>query len=258
MNFLSTICSDVGIKKQTNQDSACIKIANTSKGKILMAVLCDGMGGLSKGELASATVIKEFSCWFDTQLVKYIRDENTDKIKYCWERMIHDLNQRIAEYGKENGFNLGTTLTALLILDKNYVLIGHIGDTRAYVIDSSITQLTEDHTVVGREIRRGNMTPEQAENDPRRNVLLQCIGASKTVEPQFIETTTNPGNVWILCSDGFRHKLSDKEIMDAFSPVRLNDKQSIDSVSRRMVDINKQRQEEDNITVIAIKLIDEV
>ena len=152
----------------------------------MLAVICDGMGGLSQGEVASASVINAFSDWFEQELPAQLAKWDMEDIQYRWDRMIKEQNQRIAEYGRSIDIQLGTTLTALLLIDSQFLLIGHVGDSRVYRISKQLEVMTEDQTVVGREIKRGMLTPEQAEKDPRRNVLLQCIGASKLVEPEFI------------------------------------------------------------------------
>ena len=96
MDFLFACNSDVGIQKKTNQDSCCMRQAETDKGNILFALICDGMGGLSKGELASATLIKVFSDWFENNLPLVLSKENPlDEIKYIWNRLMKQQNQRM-------------------------------------------------------------------------------------------------------------------------------------------------------------------
>lgn len=255
MEVLTAICTDVGIKKATNQDSLCLKVAETSIGKIVLAIICDGMGGLSKGEVASASVVNAFSDWFENELPSQLTQNDYDEIQYRWERIIREQNQRIAEYGRNIRIQLGTTLTALLLIDTKFMLIGHVGDSRVYRINTKLEVLTEDQTVVGREVRRGKLTPEQAKFDPRRNVLLQCIGASKIVEPEFIRGTPNSGDVYMLCSDGFRHMITEAEIYQAFSPQGLRDEAFMKNKAVELVELNKERQELDNISVMLIKIL---
>lgn len=255
MEVLSAVHTDVGNKKATNQDSLCLKVAATSLGKVVLAVICDGMGGLAKGEVASASVVHAFSNWFDYDLPSKLESENFHELQLDWERIINDQNQRIAEYGQRVNIQLGTTLTALLLIDTKFMLIGHVGDTRAYRISNhKLEVMTEDQTVVGREIRRGTLTPEQARRDPRRNVLLQCIGASKVVEPDFISGTPEPEEVFMLCSDGFRNMISESEIHALLTPQVLTDETVMEQKAKELVELNKQRQETDNITVLLVKI----
>ncbi|MCL2488173.1 MAG: serine/threonine-protein phosphatase, partial [Oscillospiraceae bacterium] len=110
MNFLTALHTDIGIKKKTNQDSALILEAETEKGKVLLAVICDGMGGLAKGELASATAVRAFDTWFQNELPA-IMEEGFDAEILCksWEDIIYDVNTRVGNFAKVSGFDLGTT-----------------------------------------------------------------------------------------------------------------------------------------------------
>ena len=118
MKFIGSASTDVGIVKETNQDSVCVKIAEFEKhGQVAMAVICDGMGGLAKGELASATVIRRFSDWFEKEFPKLINSYTKEKISGEWTRIIREQNQRILNYGKQIGVNLGTTLSVILIIE---------------------------------------------------------------------------------------------------------------------------------------------
>jgi serine/threonine protein phosphatase PrpC len=255
MKYIGTATTDVGISKKTNQDSVCVKVANTEKhGQVAMVVLCDGMGGLDKGELASATVIRAFSNWFENELSNYLNHISLKNISVEWERLIKEQNYRISQYGKKVDVSLGTTVTAMLIVDDKY-LIAHVGDSRAYEITDSITQLTEDQTFIAREIKKGNMTPEQAAKDPRRNMLLQCVGASKNVVPQMIQGKVKENSVYMFCSDGFRHVLSNEEIYENFNPSNAVDIQTMAQNSRYLIDVVKSRKEKDNITVALLKCV---
>jgi len=256
MDVLATAYTDKGIKKPSNQDSLCLKIADTSVGKVVLAVLCDGMGGLSKGEVASASVVNAFSAWFEEELPIQLASKDYEDIQYRWNRIVKEQNQRIAEYGRKENIQLGTTWTALLLIGSEFLLIGHVGDSRVYRIhQEQLEVMTEDQTVVGREVKRGRMTWEQAKLDPRRNVLLQCIGASKVVEPQFLFSRPVPGEVFMLCTDGFRHLITEEEIKTAFSPSVLKDEGTMKQKAIELVELNKQRQETDNISVLLMKIV---
>ena len=253
MNFIGSAVTDIGNTKQTNQDSACVKVANTDKhGQIAMVVLCDGMGGLDKGELASATVIRAFITWFEDELPKHITKLNWKNLSSEWEKLIKEQNYRISQYGKQIEASLGTTVTAMLVIENKY-LIAHVGDSRVYEITNSIKQLTEDQTFIAREIKKGTMTPEQAAKDPRRNMLLQCVGASRNVEPQLLNGEIKENTVFMFCSDGFRHVLSDEEMFENFNPVNAVNAVTMEQNSKYLIDIVKSRKERDNITVALLK-----
>lgn len=252
MRFIATADTDVGIVKDTNQDSMLIKHGVADGKEILLAVICDGMGGLSKGELASATVIRAFSKWFDEELPLELENSDLQVIGAKWSLLLKELNAKILEYSKNHGIEgVGTTFSGILFVDNQYV-IGHVGDTRIYHIGASLTQLTTDQTFVAREISRGTMTLEQAKTDKRRNLLLQCVGASKVVEPQIICGNAEKG-AYMLCSDGFRHEISEAEIYESLNPVNLMNKDAMHNNARYLIEQNKSRKEKDNISVLLIK-----
>lgn len=251
MRYCATADTDIGIVKNTNQDSVLIKHATFDDGEILMAIVCDGMGGLSKGELASATVIREFSKWFDEELPFELEKPDVNVIGAKWSLMLKNLNATISEHGSSIRQSLGTTFSGILFINDNYV-IAHVGDTRIYHIDSGMKQLTTDQTFVAREISRGTMTPEQAKTDKRRNLLLQCVGASAVVEPQILTGKTQKG-AYMICSDGFRHEVSEKEMYESLNPVNLMNKNSMHSNAKYLIEQVKNRNERDNISVVLIK-----
>lgn len=251
MRYTATADSDVGISKSTNQDSVLIKHASTGLGEVLMAIVCDGMGGLSKGELASATVIRAFARWFEEELPFELENPDMQIIGEKWSRMLKDLNQKILDYSNQYGFSMGTTFSGILFVNDRYV-IAHVGDTRVYHMGASLRQLTTDQTFVAREVSRGTMTPEQAKRDKRRNLLLQCVGASKNMEPEILYGTAQRGG-YLLCSDGFRHEISEAEIFGALKPGNLTNKNTMHSHAKYLIEQVKARNERDNISVIVIK-----
>lgn len=260
MRFAVSGNTDIGIRKETNQDSLLIRKYSTSFGEAVFAVLCDGMGGLEKGEVASASLINAFDAWSNENIPTSFNSDggiNFQAVQEQWNALICSMNEKIKGYGKRNGVSLGTTVTAILISQKNYIIV-NVGDTRAYNISDSVYVLTNDHSLVAKEVSEGKITPEQAERDPRRSVLLQCVGASENVYPDFFYGETTTDTVYMLCSDGFRHEISDEEIFNAFSPQALADEQTMYSNTAYLIDTNKSRQERDNITVALIRSYQEV
>ena len=251
MHFTAAAETDIGTFKTGNQDSVLIKHAIYSGSEVLLAIICDGMGGLSKGELASAAVIEYFAHWFDTSVSKELEDLNMEVTGREWSLMLKELNGRILEYSRKASVSMGTTFTGMLFAEGEYVIV-HVGDSRAYFLDSAIHQLTRDQTFVARELAKGTMTLSEAEEDPRRNMLLQCVGASKTVEPRIITGRTQKGT-YMLCSDGFRHMNTPEEIRAAFMAEGLTDKDVMHARACSMIEQAKERGEKDNISVILIK-----
>ena len=256
MRFMATVDTDVGISKRTNQDSVLLKHAVYDSQEVLLAVVCDGMGGLSRGELASATVIREFSNWFDANLAYELENVDMKVIAGKWSLLLKDLNLKIGEYGNKIRAELGTTFSGMLFVGDQYLIV-HVGDSRIYHIGGVMRQLTADQTFVAREVERGTMSLEQAKVDKRRNLLLQCVGASDVVEPQVIYGRTETG-AYLLCSDGFRNKVTADEIFGTLAPANLNSRQEMRSRTRYLIDQAKSRKEKDNISAIVIKVDQEV
>ena len=228
MEFVATYHTDVGLTKKTNQDSLALKIVEIGNEKVAFGVVCDGMGGLSKGELASKEVIYAFCDWFDNVLLSDIENNkfNESRLVLQWNDVIQTQNRRLAEYGKMHNITLGTTISALLLFRDMYYIV-HVGDSRIYLMNNKVTMLTHDHSYVAREIAAGRMTEEQAKIDARRSVLLQCIGASPVVEPEFSKGKFEKNSVFALCSDGFRHQISDYEMLSKIGPAEVSNEETM-------------------------------
>ncbi|MCQ2455525.1 MAG: serine/threonine-protein phosphatase [Clostridia bacterium] len=253
MNFIVSGNTDIGLTKSTNQDSLSVKVVNTKQGRMVFAILCDGMGGLDKGEVASASVIRAFDNWLMTELPVLCESPIEDSaIRSQWENIVTEQNNKIKAYGAGQGVKLGTTVTAMLLTQTRYYVI-NVGDTRAYELYDGIRQITNDQTFVAREVALGNMTEEQAHTDERRSVLLQCVGASDEVYPDMFFGDCQTNAVYMLCCDGFRHEITSEEIYDRFQPDKLLDESAMNQASSELIELNKQRQERDNITVALIR-----
>lgn len=253
MDFIVSANTDIGIKKNTNQDSLSVKLINTSQGKMAFAILCDGMGGLDKGEVASAAVIKEFDKWVYNELPTLCNGPIEDyMIKAQWDKIIVDISERIKRYGARQGVNLGTTAVVMLLTQTRYYIL-NVGDSRAYEIKEQLKQITVDQTFIAREIALGHMTMEEAMQDSRRNVLLQCIGASDEVYPEMFFGPVQKDAAYMLCSDGFRHEITPEEIYAYMNPNVLCDETSMNNNTVSLIELNKQRMETDNISVALIR-----
>ena len=248
MKYLSGVVTDKGIKKSTNQDSVLLRIGNTPNEDVALMILCDGMGGLSKGEFASACVVRAFMEWFDNVFPEILQNGGTiDQVKKIWEQIVINQNKRLLQYGRDNGVNLGTTITGILLINNEYLIV-NVGDSRTYRVGNELEQITEDQSLIAREVRMGRLTPEQAITDPRKNVLLQCIGATADIEVEFYQGAARSGEAFLVCSDGFRHMISSEEILNELRPSMVANDYDIEMKLRKLVDLNKARMETDNIT----------
>lgn len=249
--IITTYKTDVGIKKSVNQDSLIIKKAATDIDDIVLIAVCDGMGGLSDGELASAEAVKMLNDWFMYELPDLMREGLSDySFKESISARIADVNRKIEQYGEQNNIECGTTISAVLIYNDHYATV-NIGDSRIYKLTpNSIEQLTHDQSVVQELLDKGEITAEEAETHPQRSTLLQCVGFGGEITPDFTFGSYNMGDVFLACSDGFRHKMTAKEMHKLFNPVEMTDKADMTDRADFGVHLNKERLEKDNITVV--------
>lgn len=251
MEFLISYYTDKGIKKRTNQDGLMMKSIRTNKGRIGLFAVCDGMGGLDKGELASSTVITHLSKWFDEELPSLITNEDSEIVSSLNE-YIYKVNKAIVSYSIENNIKIGTTLTVLLcIYDKYYII--QVGDSRVYKIKNTMEILTKDQTYVAREVERGNITKEQAKTHPKRNILLQCVGAKEKVETVITSGYLEKDTTYVICSDGLYHQISDDEFVQIFNPKINITEKKLEETAKNAVKLVMDRRETDNITVLIVR-----
>ncbi len=253
MNYLVSGATDMGTVKKTNQDSFFANIINTEIGQVAFAVLCDGMGGLEKGELASASVVNAFNVWSKNRLPQLCTGGLNDSvISHEWTNIIVTYNEKLKQYGQKSAVRLGTTATAMLVTEQRWYIV-HVGDSRAYEIYDGVRVLTKDQTLIEQEILAGRITEQQAQKDPRRSILLQCVGASDEVYPDMYFGDTIRNAVYMLCSDGFRHEITENEIYSYFRPEVMVNTDTMKMCSNELINLNKQRGEKDNISVVTIR-----
>lgn len=248
MKILTMAHTDVG-SRPTNEDAACVISKNINSKKTCFAVVCDGIGGLTSGDYASKTVVNYFENWFENELESETKQTDIEVIAQKWIQELRFVNYDLLSYSKSQNIRLGTTFTGILIVEKQYLIV-HVGDTRVYFIDDSINQLTEDHTLAALQQKN-----EIKANNSTANQLYQCIGANNKFKPQVIIGKLSYGT-FIVCSDGFRHKISDNELLEHFkkSAMRNRSDSEIKRTVRSLVKTIKERGEKDNISVILINV----
>jgi len=194
--------SEVGKVRSENQDSYLV----INKDGLDIIVVADGMGGHQGGNVASSLAvegIKEYN--FNHNSLK-------DSIKECIELV----NQKIQQEGlaKEEFQGMGTTLTMGVIKDR-ILIIGHIGDSRAYLFrNGELKQLTDDHSYVGELLRSNLISQEEADNHPKKNLLLKALGVKEEVEVDLFELALESNDLILLCSDGLTNMLSNDKICE--------------------------------------------
>ena len=262
MRNINIICSDPGTKELVNQDGACIMRAKTSIGMITMAIVCDGVNGLSMGEMASTAIIEEFSAWFERELPVLLEErivkekerlwkEIIRAVKDSWKEKLQTVHQSILQFGEAKKEAIGSTFTGVLLFDEFCCMVMHVGDSRVYKITDTVERLTVDQTLAEREIERGNVTPEEALERGMQNVLLQCVGGSQKVQPDMLIDYFDSEAIYLLCTDGFWRNVKEADLQK-ISLYRENGQEGLEDYLKDVIEDLKIAGEEDNITVVAI------
>ncbi len=255
MRYLLACFTDKGKRKGVNQDSLFVSRANWQGQEVVLAVICDGMGGLDRGELASGKVVRAFAGWFRERFLSVARQEEfEDELYESWEILFQNLHREIKEYGERQGIRTGTTATAMLFWQERF-FIAHVGDCRIYEIKEQVRQLTKDQ--VWGELRRDgrNGVDELGGVKEGTHILLQGVGVSKAVRPVYHSGEVKKDAVYLLCTDGFRHKVSAEELRQEFRPEELLDEAVMRRQGERVARTVIERGEKDNMSVILLRTI---
>lgn len=217
-------------------------------------LVADGMGGHAAGEVAARMAIERVG-----EHLCRLRDERASVeplktgIVDAVERANLEILQRAAREPDKRG--MGTTLTALVLVPEGTYLIGQVGDSRAYRLRSQqLDQLTKDHTVVQERVDLGLLTPEQARIHPLSHILTRALGIEPDVEVDLLTGALEPGDVFLLASDGLSGMLSDEEIREI---VMRGGRGSLGAAAQALVEAAKREGGLDNVTVVLVKLLDE-
>jgi serine/threonine protein phosphatase PrpC len=226
--------SDTGKKRRRNEDSYVVAPP-------LFAV-ADGMGGAQAGEVASKLAAAALE---DT-------DSGSSSGQERVVSLIQEANRRV--YARANTdpatSGMGTTMTVALV-EGQMVTIGHVGDSRAYLVrQGRLEQLTEDHSLVNELLKSGKLSPQEAETHPQRSVITRAVGTDPDVDVDAFTVDALEGDVFLLCSDGLTDMVDDEGILDVVE--RYHD--DLDRVAKSLVSAANRGGGEDNITVIAFTM----
>lgn len=212
LKFHVGIASDIGNIKKINEDSVLVEIGEHRDKEFGLFIVCDGLGGLSKGEIASITAVRLFKEWWEQKFSGVIKAGH-EAILNSLEETILLANKSIYKYSKENNIKMGTTITVLFIYEGKYY-IANVGDSRIYKINRRIVQETEDDSYVAMKVKNKEMTVEEAKRSKMKNVLLQCVGAKENIVVYKKMGSIGDTNAFILCSDGFYNKFQEEEMIE--------------------------------------------
>jgi serine/threonine protein phosphatase PrpC len=234
--------SHIGKVRDINEDSYCFLEKDYD-----LFIVADGLGGHSAGEVASLLAVDNIR----DHIIKYI-SVNREKqlIKGIIYEAFHKANENIYLYSKENFFcdGMGTTATLALRIGST-LYIGHVGDSRAYIIrDNNIEQITLDHSLVAELIRSGNITEAEAIKYPWKNIITRALGIDENIKVDIFTVSFLPRDILVLCTDGLSNFVDKYEIEKV--ALEVNDS---NEVCERLVSMANKRGGYDNITVLVAK-----
>lgn len=233
--------TDTGLVRNNNED--CYRAGYLSNGGV-WAVVCDGMGGASGGNVASETAVNVIS---EKITSGFHEGMNDNSLKLLIVSAVETANAQV--YSKSAGdttlFGMGTTAAVAVIIDDN-VYLAHVGDSRIYIFsENSAVQLTTDHSVVQMMIERGEITREEAKDHPQKNVITRALGVEPYIKVDYAQEVFNSGDTLVLCSDGLTNFVSDEDILRICN-------EGGDNIADRLVDAANANGGGDNITVVTV------
>ncbi len=239
--FIFAMQSSVGRKRSGNEDFCA---ASPEDG---VFVVCDGMGGAAAGEVASRLAGDTF-----VGMLQGVEEDLGPKVRTA----VLAANNAFFEHAKrdESERGMGSTLVGLVLESPvgqgSRLWLVHVGDSRCYRLRRRhLEQLTEDHSLVQQQVRAGQLTPEQAERSPMRNIITRVVGSGATVEPELQELTVEPGDLYLLCSDGLTRELSDAMLKE-----RLDSPERIEMICAGLIQAANEAGGHDNITALLLQI----
>src|ERR671936_197279 len=225
--------TDTGKKRRGNENDSVVEPP--------LFAIADGMGGAQAGELASSLAA-----------VAVRGGEGIGSGEDRVVELIQEANRRVYQRSSQDAAvsGMGTTMTVALVEDDS-VVFGHVGDSRAYVIrDGKLEQLTEDHSLVAELVRSGKLSPEEAETHPQRSVITRALGTDPDVDVDTFSIPTQPGDLFMLCSDGLTSMVEDEEILKTVEKHSDN----LQAATKALIRAANKGGGEDNITVVFFEI----
>jgi len=243
VNLDAKFLTDRGQIRTHNEDAGGVFY---NQSKQLLAIIADGMGGHQAGDIASQLTVSLIQEKWEKESHLITPDETE---KWLTETIAH-INGVIYEQSREHEdfTSMGTTVVTAIVTDE-FVTIAHIGDSRCYIYnESGFTQVTEDHSLVNELMRSGQISKADAQNHPRKNIVLKALGTEKEEWADVQTMSWDINNKLLLCSDGLTDKMSDEELANLIA----QDK-SIKSIGQQMINVANERGGEDNISLVIVQ-----
>ena len=232
--------TDIGLVRETNQDA--FSFGSFDDGNC-WAVVCDGMGGVSGGQVASEICVEKVS-----EAIKrsYRKGITVSSAKNLLTTAINAANSAVFKEAQENIElkGMGTTVVAVLVLG-SIAVVAHVGDSRAYLINDEINQITKDHSYVQLLIDTGKITEEEAKVHPDRNVITRAVGIEHVVDVEIDIVDINDNDKLLICTDGLNGYVPDADILKII-------KEYGDSSTEKLVKTANDAGGRDNVTVVML------
>jgi serine/threonine protein phosphatase PrpC len=239
--------TDIGCRRTNNEDSYGYNAEDH------IYVVCDGMGGNAAGEVASGMAVRALIETFGAMSLHPAGGDPVAPIENRLIASIFEANRVVHDAGIENPelHSMGTTLVCAC-LDGNRVVIGNVGDSRAYLLrNGSCLQITQDHSLLDEEVRSGNMTPEMAAASNLQSVITRAIGVTDVVEPDLFAANLQLNDLLLLASDGLTRYVRPEEIATAAA-----NGAELTAICQALIDHAKERGGADNITCILLRAVE--
>ena len=239
VHYAAAAATDRGRKRPSNEDALGFSVEDG------VFVVCDGMGGAAAGEIASAMAVEEMLRLLHRRAV-----DGAGMLPLAAEEAICAANQAIYSRSQRNLqlSGMGTTLVSL-VAEERRLWVLNVGDSRGYRLrNRRLEQITQDHSLVEEQVRQGRMTPAEAQRSPLRNVITKALGTESRVTPDVFALEAEPGDLFLLCSDGLTRELTDTQIESL-----LDADLSLDELCSRLVKAAKKAGGHDNITCLLVR-----
>jgi PPM family protein phosphatase len=228
--------TDPGLKRRQNEDAFVVRPP--------LFAIADGMGGARAGEIASALAAGALNEADDPS-------GGEDRVK----QLVQEANRRVHERASSDPSTsgMGTTMTVALVEPNGDITFGHVGDSRAYLLrDGTLEQLTDDHSLVAELVRRGELSARDAEVHPQRSVITRALGTDPDVDVDAFTIRPQPGDLYLLCSDG----LSDMVAGDTIEEILRTHRDDLDAAAKALVRAAKRGGGDDNITAVLFEMVE--
>lgn len=241
--------TNIGLLRKINEDAFYYQ-KQYKCGKPYLCIIADGMGGHNAGEVASRMAVNEINEFIEKNLNEQEYNNLKDYEDLIKKAFLH-ANEKVYKKSMDSKecIGMGTTLTVILIIENN-MIIGHVGDSRVYIIrNESMERITSDHSYVAELIKNGTIKPEEASKHPQKNLITRAIGTGEKIDVDINVFGIKNGDNILMCTDGLSNMLDEDEILN----IVKSDKKLEERCSE-LIDLANNKGGYDNITVIIVEI----